>query len=164
MHANSVARRRYEGAAQGLLQANVRTSLHRNVAFERDRALRQWVLDVASHNSTSLARRWVGVVTLASKTQALGRRLKRMRDVRRAQNMFFAVALLAGRVRWDDLNHSSVLLLLFESGASFGGNFAVALFVFCLAAVLLHSCTLNFTRCGNGHRPTDWQRFFACKQ
>jgi len=115
VHANAAARRRYEDAAQGLLQANVRTSLHRNVAFERDRALRQWVLDVASHNSTSLARRWVGVVTLASKTQALGKRLKRMRDVRRAQNMFFAVALLAGRVRLEEIcarvNTNFVLLL-----------------------------------------------------
>jgi hypothetical protein len=56
------------------------------------------VLAVASHNASSLSLRWVGVALLASKTHTLGRRLQRMRDVRRAQNKFFAVALLAGKV------------------------------------------------------------------
>ena len=81
----------------------MKTSLHREVALERNKALRRWVLETAAHNTTSLRQRWVGLAVLASKTHALGRKLQRRREQLAARRLFCGLVLLTAKVRrWPD--------------------------------------------------------------
>ena len=92
--ATDVVERRNARVSEESLHRNVTSSLHREVALERNRALRRWVLEVASASSSSLQMRWLVHTALASRTNALGARLAARRRAAAAHKVFLGVIKL----------------------------------------------------------------------